>query len=512
MAATPDRIRPIIGMACMITLAVGAAALGRVGEQGPRTPATAANPERLTPFISGARGCAACHVLKNRTADTKEELDSWICRMDEFPTFDSLDKHKLAFQGLTGPRGQQMSRLLGTDVTQIEACVNCHSVPERGIEKHQYTREDDGVTCVACHGAYEEWVLKHPSRRKEWFELDRSDKERRFGMTDLWDPVRRALTCAACHIGNYAQGKVVTHAMYAAGHPPLPGFEAATFSDAQPRHWEYLSEKSRTRLERFRPAPDPKNLERTQLVVVNALVALSESMKLFADQSSANKPVTIGAQWPDFARFDCFACHHELQAQDGASWQQVRRRNGQPGRPMPPDWPWILVRLGIQAAGSRQAHDLENQLQKHVAKFHQSLTARPFGDAESAPQTARAAAAWADSLLKSLSHTVYDRPMARRLLERLCKMASETIPDYDSARQIAWAFRIIYFESLPQGVKPEPAIGRAVADLERDLALNLPPEKKQARIETALPNRLKVISEFDPRSFQAHFATIAKRL
>ena len=63
-------------------------------------------------------------------------------------------------------------------------------------------------------------------------------------MTDLWDPVRRAETCASCHVGNHDEGKVVTHAMYAAGHPPLPGFETATFGDLEPRHWQYLSEKT----------------------------------------------------------------------------------------------------------------------------------------------------------------------------------------------------------------------------------------------------------------------------
>ena len=64
-------------------------------------------------------------------------------------------------------------------------------------------------------------------------------------MTDLWDPVTRGKKCVSCHIGNPdpEEEKVVTHAMYAAGHPPLPGIEVATFSDAQPRHWQYLREK-----------------------------------------------------------------------------------------------------------------------------------------------------------------------------------------------------------------------------------------------------------------------------
>ena len=31
--------------------------------------------------------------------------------------------------------------------------------------------------------------------------------------------------CLSCHLGNAREGRVVTHEMYAAGHPPLPGFE-----------------------------------------------------------------------------------------------------------------------------------------------------------------------------------------------------------------------------------------------------------------------------------------------
>jgi hypothetical protein len=500
----------------MLTLAVGAAALGRVGEQEPTARTVAAEPERLTPFIYGARGCATCHVLKNRTADTQEELDSWICRMDEYQTFDSQDKHKLSFTVLTGLRGQQMNRLLGIDVTQSEAgCINCHSVPERGALKQYYTREDDGVTCVACHGTYRNWVLKHQIPDNEWYGLTRKDKERQFGMTDLWDPVTRAEICASCHIGNSAQGKVVTHAMYAAGHAPLPSFEAATFSDAQPRHWEYLREKQKMpkRAARLKPPFDRRNLEQTQLVVVSGLVSLRESMRLFADEAAANKPNSVGAGWPDFARFDCYACHHELQARGGASWRQVRRRDGQPGRPIPPDWPLTLIRLGIEAAGPEHSARLKEQLEQQLDAFHESIMLEPFGNPKRIDPPARAVVSWADALLVSLQATVFDRALARRLLDRLCEMAAKSsTPDYDSARQITWAFRIIYAESLPEGVRPDTAIEHALAELGSELALDLPPAKRQAPIETALQARLRSSADFDPARFKAHFTTIAGQL
>ena len=92
-----------------------------------------------------------------------------VCGMDEFPVFDTRDSHKLAYSALTGMRGRQMSKRLGADVAQLDACLNCHSTRDRGINKQQYTRELDGVTCVACHGPFSDWVEKHPATdNNEW--------------------------------------------------------------------------------------------------------------------------------------------------------------------------------------------------------------------------------------------------------------------------------------------------------------------------------------------------------
>jgi hypothetical protein len=101
--------------------------------------------------------------------------------------------------------------------------------------------------------------------------------------------------------------------------------------------------------------------------------------------------------------------------------------------------------------------------------------------------------------------------MARTLLDRLCKLAAGRNPDYDSARQIAWAFRVIYREAVPEG-RRDPEIESALAALESELDLDLPPARKQEQIETALPDRLKKAAEFNPASFQEHFKQIAGRL
>ena len=250
----------------------------------------------------------------------------------------------------------------------------------------------EGVTCVACHGPYLDWVRIHPESillggrvdanrpntgRIGWIDLSREEKANQFGMTDLRDPIRRAETCASCHVGNHDQGKVVTHAMYAAGHPPLPGFETAAFSDAQPPHWQTFDKRTPERQSRFKPH-DPRNLEQTQLVAVSGLVVVREWMKLFAAQAAVENPDPSGAPWPDLARFDCYACHHELQARDVVSWRQLRRRDGQPGRPAPPDWPLILVQLGIDLADPKLA-GAENPVRatpRRVSRQHEGKPVR----------------------------------------------------------------------------------------------------------------------------------------
>ena len=62
-------------------------------------------------------------------------------------------------------RGQQISRVLGLDVTRPEAgCLQCHALhsPSRAFTKEK--AEDlkkDGVSCEVCHGPAEKWFGPH---------------------------------------------------------------------------------------------------------------------------------------------------------------------------------------------------------------------------------------------------------------------------------------------------------------------------------------------------------------
>src|SRR5207249_824079 len=143
------------------------------------------------------------------------------------------------------------------------------------------------------------------SNSKDWRTRSPAYK-RNLGLIDLRDPVQRAATCLACHVGSAAEAKVVTHEMYAAGHPPLPGFELATFSESLPKHWRLMKDvplmnklDAKVRKEVYHY--EIGELEQTRLVVVGALVSLRESMRLLLDQ--ARPGGNYGQTWPELAQF-----------------------------------------------------------------------------------------------------------------------------------------------------------------------------------------------------------------
>ena len=146
--------------------------------------------------------------------------------------------------------------------------------------------------------------------------------------------------------------------------------------------------------------------------------------------------------------------------------------------------------------------------------FLQSSTrackSRPFGNPASDVSAARQIAAWADSLLESLNQTTFDA--AKAAIARSARQDGwREHPGLRFARQIAWAFRVIYRESVPME-KRDPVIEHVLADLETELALNLKSAGEQVPIEKTLQDRLRVVARFDPEYFQAHFAIIAERL
>ncbi len=541
---------PLIALlGCAMLTSLGLELPGRGGQGDPRGQGRQGPPQPRS-YVFGAQFCADCHGNPERYRDRQDEM---ICVMDEYKTWHENDGHEYAFYWpmnvppteekakdrrqqngerflmLAGQRAKKIASRLGVvDVVKSQACIPCHAVPVAGNVPTQYfVQRTEGVSCVACHGAAQDWVLRHQAvNDPEWRVLTREQKEQRYGMVDLWNPVTRATKCLSCHVGNADEQKVITHAMYAAGHPPLPSIEVAAFSDEQPRHWKYQKEK----LPRIQVLLgfNPNRLEQTELVAVSGIVTLRESMRMFAAQARSGAPA--GGGWPDFARFDCSSCHHELITAGPLAWRRTRGSSGAPGRPTVPNWPSVLVRIGIEAANPKLALQRTQQLEDDLQEFQLAMRAKPFGDCRRALRAADRIIDQSQAIIRDLTDMtrvppgtparIVDRSVALGLLHTLCAIVSGETLDYDSARQITWAFRTIYQEVVPQAPRAVQDTFEAL-DSELSLTLHRSPShapkqpngiaQKPPIIET-LAGRLRSIAAYDPESLQRHFANLKQSL
>ena len=450
------------------------------------SPQQKTEPAKLTKLYFGVSACsdAGCH-------NQRDEKGLFVCRYDEVKTWTERDKHKIAYKVLSEPRAQNIARLMGIkDAAKEPSCINCHGVHvENDKLRDASFKIEDGVSCVACHGPYEEWATFHsaPLRRAKWRALSREDKERHYGMRDLWDPAKRAALCASCHVGSIEEKKVVTHEMYAAGHPPLPGLEVAFFSQEMPRHWNYLVEKKPEIQKLFAFDPAKNNLERTELVLLAGLVSFRETMNLIAGQAGPKD-----APWPELAHFDCYACHHDLKSK---SWRQQRGYAGKPGRPSMRAWPLALVDLSMAHFADKKA---QAEFRAAFKKLTDAYDNQPFGEPTQVAAAARGLASWADQAIVEVRGKRIDKLAVRSLILALGDISKNKILDYDSARQMAWAFTVMLQEYDPAMAK-DARIQEGLATLEKTIKLKLP--QGQEAIEGHLKDSLLHINNYDPTTF-----------
>ncbi|MBY0526759.1 MAG: hypothetical protein K2R98_25430 [Gemmataceae bacterium] len=490
----------LFGITCAAAVAVwqGVAAEGpRLVAQGKKDDATAKEkkdpePPKVRNFW-GAEACIRCHTEGPGGSD-----DENFVLLTEYTTWRTQDKHSFAYLVLKGARGQRMGELLQTDVSKDVACLSCHAMNT----PHQDSSFDmrDGVGCDGCHGPAQDWIGPHQTR--EWRLKSPAEKEQ-LGMRNLRDPSVRTALCVSCHVGDPANGKVVTHAMYAAGHPPLPNFEAATFSRNMPQHW-----RDRRDVPFLKDSPakmgnlvvnaeqvrknyhmNVADFAQSQLAVASSVVGLRGSMTAVVGRSDL-KLGDERVRWPELtlkgfadlklpdlwpqvamAQSDCYACHHELQR---PSWRQLRGYSGPPGRPQLRPWPMTLLKQGLGLDESRP------EFEKHLADLHAACNVTPFGEPAKVADAAQTLEKWTQGRLDVLKlvDAKFDR---RELLTRLCTLGPKDFPDYDSARQIVAAIHVIYTE---WDTKPEGAVefAKVLSELEQEFHLR-PGTGRAARLQ-----------------------------
>ncbi len=546
------------------TSAAGLFAVGAFQAFSPETPVAqslaVAQDEAVStkPQYLGLASCVPCHSQALSANSVFVTSNREFCVLDEVSIFTG-DKHRQAYELLEKDLGKHMEKILAQSkgdadykVTTDKQCLACHANYRRdeGVLPPGY---EFGVTCESCHGPSSLWETPH--KDPAWRKRSAAEKEQKFGMIDVRNPVRRAQQCFSCHVGNVQEGKVVTHEMYAAGHPPLPGIEIETFSQQMPIHWRTLQEKGdfefrddyiKSNFPGLEHSP-LDDLAKTKSVIIGGTMALRETVNLFASQA-----VDQDSQaWPELAVFDCSACHHDLAA---PSWRQKRGYGKSlPGRPQMFAWPEALVKLGIR----QRAGDDDDAFNKDWNAYHgrmeelrRVLDRRPFGD----PKAIQAVAmgedglvAWLDQLADDVFKSSVGKEDAGRTLQTLVTLPPESYPDFHSARQLAWAIRTVLSEvktDLPKFAgaaadeSPKQAIDRALANLKtyqewnsgdraaaqqkvndlltkleltEKLRLDLPAGDKYV-IAEQLPESLNAIGGYNPEWFRAQLQELASSI
>lgn len=551
------------GLPRAVAAVVAAVSLGlvaaRPGAAQPAATAPEACPDPVRPKDGDAVsfsvfGCRECHGrTPDNVADSKFSKtfqSNTFVRLTEANTWDQEDPHSAAFAVLDGPLGRQMDDLLKKHnpafkdgVKNAPQCLTCHAIdmkPWVGLREKKAAdfKTKEGITCNACHGLKTGWQDPHwkdtDGEYVAWRGKTPEEKQTQ-GLRNLRDPAVRAKFCASCHVGSACEGKVVTHEMYAAGHPPLPPFELGTFMDCQPRHWGYptdpamkyftpagaaafekasgkkLPENWSWSLYRFHPAD--QEVYNARSVAAGAIAALRAEMKMLAaDAVAAADPTSEGI---DYARFDCYACHHNLEVPSDR--QKRGYEGGRPGRP--PMKAWLAALPGVvaeHATGLAPLADLGKQFPARWAAVRTAALARPFGEPAGVKAAATDLAAWCDAFLdKSAADgkPLYTKAEAEKLLAAVAAAATSEkwTADPEAAMHLTWAYLSLRGEV---GGRPDPAalaaLGQTVPVRVRSQPYS--DEKKlPVPASAAIGPRLTLFGGFKAPTFTARFRELQKK-
>lgn len=187
-------------------------------------------------------------------------------------------------------------------------------------------------------------------------------------MYNTKDLAKRAGKCLECHAG--VDGKIVDHELIGAGHPRL-SFEIDNYSAVMPAHWQPPKEK---------PARDWLG---TRSWAVGQAMGLRNEVRLLLSARKGR-----AGMWPDFAHFDCNACHHPVvdrlrnitDAERNDQRWRFRDYDGKPGRLVWNASSYAVFRHIVHQVAPDDAKTLEAL----VKTVHDGLTGKATPEALSA--------------------------------------------------------------------------------------------------------------------------------
>lgn len=414
----------------------------------PERPAASAADQKHAPV--GSAGClaAACHGAPAEKALRREyDNHTW---QSSGACWTAADPHSAAYfvltttdadtkAGVVKVSGEHIMRNLHAirdpnvkppAATEDVRCVACHTNPALAAEPNwklpdKVALRSEGVSCEACHGAAGGWQGAHYTTA---FKADRKKGYAEHGMKPLYDMGERAVACAGCHVGAPAQrdgsGKEIVpvrdmnHDMIAAGHPRL-NFDFADYQARLPRHWQ-----EKERLKADTPAYEPNP---AKVWLVGRAAHAEAACDLLADRVERSKgdPRT---PWPEYAEFNCAACHHSLRSPNSTEhgdWRQSLNHTA--GRPLGVA-PWQPIWPLTSAAGLA----LPTRDKAPLSAVVLAAESRPTRNA--GPVAAKAATDMADLRKKWLA--VSDSDAEAEALKYIKGAGAPALPEWDAAAQL----------------------------------------------------------------------------
>ena len=255
---------------------------------------------------------------------------------DEYPKWLLRDKHAQAYQVLFDETSLRIAKHLAGDGAILPPhkdarCLACHTT---STTFQNPTELRLGVSCEACHGPASGWLTEHMTA--DWRKLTSEQKQTK-GMIPTAHVKARAEACAACHVG--APDKDVNHDLIAAGHPRL-NFEFSSYMANLPPHWNA----------RPQAAHD---------WAIGQVEAAKAALRLLQYRADINNK----RPWPEFAEYDCFACHHDLET---PSWRQKGDAMRKPGTVPWGTWYFAMPNLLGDAKLRAAFADLKREMEKPV--------------------------------------------------------------------------------------------------------------------------------------------------
>jgi hypothetical protein len=278
----------------------------------------------------GARSCAAAACHGGIDPDPRFLLS----RRNEYVDWLDKDPHARGYQTLKNDLSAAILDRLSHDVAsrakRLANCYGCHNPQPPPAQRAASFYERDSVGCEICHGPAEKWIGAHVTTA--W----PGQNKTALGFIDTESVTIRAQTCAACHVGS--PGREVNHDLIAAGHPALK-FELTAYHAMLSKHWRDDRER------KLKPLLEITLWQAGQVACGEAAIDL---LKWRAQRAENEAPDAV---WPEFAEYDCYACHHDLVH---PSWRQTSSTSSVP-LGMPAWGSWYFRRLKQPAGKSLQA-------------------------------------------------------------------------------------------------------------------------------------------------------------